>query len=110
MFYPDEESLLSISQLLTRSISELKVDSISATFFPKAIKAESSAYNNKSFHLTADAISLTYNRDNREPSIERCGTPQVTPLSDNKQKVYLSLGCFYVSIFYVDSCCELFAL
>ena len=37
------DNLLSISQLLTYSSSELNVDSISATFFPEAIKAESSA-------------------------------------------------------------------
>ena len=55
--------MLSISQLLTYSSSELKVDSISATFFPEAIKAE--AYN-KSFHLTADAISFTYNMNSED--------------------------------------------
>ena len=63
------DNLLSISQLLTYSSSELNVDSISATFFPEAIKAESSAYNN-SLHLTADAISFTYNKNKRGPSMD----------------------------------------
>ena len=63
------DNLLSISQLLTYSSSELNVDYISATFFPEEIKAESSAYNN-SLHLTADAISSKRNR-------ERCMNEQV---------------------------------
>ena len=39
--------------------------------------AESSSYNN-SLHLIADAISFAYNMNNRGPSSEPCGTPQVT--------------------------------
>ena len=38
------------------------------------------AYNN-SLHLTAADMSVMYKRNNRGPSIEPCGTPQVIPLA-----------------------------
>ena len=74
------DNLLSINQSFTDFSSELKVAWISTISFPEASKTESSAYNN-SLHLTAANMSVMYKRNNRGPSIEPCGMPQVISLA-----------------------------
>ena len=77
------DNLLLINQSFmdsTHSSSELKVASIPTMSLPEASKTKLSTYNN-SLHLTAADMSFIYKRNNRDPSIEPCGMPQVIPLA-----------------------------
>ena len=77
------DNLFNLNQILSAFNSTLIVCSISNIDLPDTDMSVSSANNMIKLDLHAVCISFTYNKNNRGPKIDPCGTPQlILPISD----------------------------